>query len=62
MIEKCENKIKYIYSFEEASFEDIKGYLKDYIKEKLNLGMNYTHDSDFCLWAIKNGFAQYFTN
>ena len=62
LIEKWKNKIKLNYTVEESSFEAIKGYLRDCIKQKLNLEMNYTHDSNFCLWAIKNGFAQYFTN
>ena len=26
----------------------------------INLEMNYVYDHKFCLWAIKNGFGDYF--
>ena len=45
---------------ENYSLKKIKEYLKYYIKKDLNLEMNCTYDSQFCLWAIKNGFAEYF--
>ena len=48
------------YSGNEISFDKIKEYLKAFISKDLNLEMNYTYDSKFCLWAIKNGFGKYF--
>ena len=44
----------------EATLEKIEEYLKKYIKEDIDLEMNYTFDSKFCLWAIKNNFGKYF--
>ena len=49
------------FIFEESSLDNLKKYLKKYIKQKLNLEMMYTYDSKFCLWAIKNNYEKYFT-
>ena len=48
------------YKNDEITLEKVKKYIIDNIKGKLNLGMIYTHDAQFCLWAIKNGFSEYF--
>ena len=37
----------------------IKQLLKDFVIN-INLEMNYTYDGNFCLWAIENGFEEYF--
>ena len=47
------------YSYDVGLFK-LKGFYKTYIKKTLNLEMSYTYDSQFCLWAIKKGFADYF--
>ena len=41
--------------------ENIKNFLKD-LTSDINLEMNYTYDENFCLWAIKNGYDEYFFN
>ena len=46
----------------ECTLEKIKEYLKKFIKGDLNLEMNYTYDSKFCLWAIKKKLGKYFYN
>jgi hypothetical protein len=48
------------YKKDEITLEKVKKYIIDNIKGKLNLEMIYTHDAQFCLWAIKNGFSEYF--
>ena len=48
------------YGDDDSTLEKIKEYLKDYIKEDLNMEMEYTYDSKFCLWAIKNDYGKYF--
>lgn len=56
-------KKQYKYYFthkSDYSTENIIKYLKKYINDPVNIEMNYTYDSKFCLWAIKRGFAQYF--
>ena len=52
---KWQNKNKNRYSIKK-----LKECFQDYIKKPLNLEMNYTYDSKFCLWAIKKGFGKYF--
>ena len=44
----------------ESHLSKLKMYFKTYINQQLNLEMNYTFDSQFCLWAIKKDFAKYF--
>ena len=48
------------YNGNEITFDKIKEYFKAFISKDLNLEMNYTYDSKFCLWAIKNEFGKYF--
>ncbi len=48
------------YKNDEITLEKVKEYITTNIKKKLNLEMIYTYDSQFCLWAIKNGFDEYF--
>ena len=43
-----------------SELKNLKIYFKKFIKKKINLEMNYTYDSQFCLWAIKNEFGIYF--
>ena len=50
---KNKNKNRYI-------IKKLKECFQGYIKQPLNLEMNYTYDSKFCLWAIKRGFGKYF--
>ena len=52
---KWKNKNKNQYTIQR-----LKECLQNYIKNPLNLEMNYTYDSKFCLWAIKNEFGNYF--
>ena len=54
--------IKYTeYKIDERhSIKKIKEYLKKYIKQDLNLKMDYVYDSQFCLWIIKNEYEKYF--
>ena len=58
LFSKWANKSRFYTN--EATLEKIEEYLKEYIKEDINLEMNYTFDSKFCLWAIKNNFGKYF--
>ena len=44
----------------DSELKNLKLYFKKFIKKKINLEMNYTYDSQFCLWAIKNEFGIYF--
>ena len=44
----------------ESHLSKLKMYFKTYINQQLNLEMNYTFDSQFCLWAIKKDFSKYF--
>ena len=57
--QKWLKEIKYKKNLD-YSLQKIKEYLKHYIRQDINLEMNYIYDSQFCLWAIKNGFAEYF--
>ena len=57
-----EKKVKFQYDSQKCSLEKIKKYLAKNINQQLNLEMKYTYDSKFCLWAIKFGFASYFTS
>ena len=50
------------YYANECTLEKIKEYLRKFIKGDLNLEMNYTYDSKFCLWAIKKKLGKYFYN
>ena len=52
---------KFSYKNYKALF-DIQ-YIKQLLKDiviNINLKMNYTYDGNFCLWAIENGFIEYF--
>ena len=52
---KWKNKNKNQYTIQR-----LKECLQNYIKNPLNLEMNYTYDSKSCLWAIKKEFVNYF--
>ena len=52
-------RIEQNYS-KDSHLSKLKSYFRAYINQKLNLEMNYTFDSQFCLWAIKKEFAKYF--
>ena len=60
--EQWKKKDKFQYESQKCSLEKIKKYLAKNINQQLNLEMKYTYDSKFCLWAIKYGFANYFTS
>ena len=48
------------YYIRGLTIKELMNYYKEYIKEEMNLEMNFVYDSKFCLWAIKNGFKKYF--
>ena len=54
---KWKNKNKNRYTIKK-----LKECFQGYIKQPLNLEMNYTYDSKFCLWAIKKGLENILNN